>query len=349
MSNPNPSEPGSPGPFGAQHIDHSVLPAATEALPRGLSPMLATPGPLPHGEGWGYELKWDGIRALIGIDGSGMRIESRRGNDATTSYPELAALAEKLEGHAVLLDGEIVAFDEVGRPSFNRIQYRIGVFGNESLVRSRTNPVVLAIFDVLHLDGHSTRNLPYRDRRRLLDLLGFGEPGPAWRLSTVHTGGDSLLAATKAQDLEGVVAKRMDARYSPGVRSPYWVKVKNLTIDEFVIGGWMPGEGRREGHIGALLLGLPESDTPDAPLRWIGKVGTGFTDAELGLLFRTLEPLRQPTNPFVNDPGEKTAVFVTPRVSCRVEYREWTETNTLRFPSYKGLVHRGPNRETGDA
>ena len=300
--------------------------------------MLASPGPLPIGPGWGYELKWDGVRALVGFDGTDLRIESRRGIDGTASYPELAAIAARLEGHQVLLDGEIVAFDEGGRPSFNRIQHRIGVYGTETLLRSRENPVVLAVFDLLHLDGHSTRSLPYTDRRRLLDLLGFDEPGPAWRLSTMYADGEVLLDATKAQDLEGVIAKRLDASYTPGARSPYWVKVKNLTIDEFVIGGWVPGEGRRDGHIGALILGLPETDGPGAPLRFVGKVGTGFTDAELTILHGVLAPLRQPGRPFTIDPGERTAQWVTPSRSCRVEYREWTAQGTLRFPSYKGLV-----------
>ena len=320
----------------ADRVDESAPPI--EALPRGLAPMLASPGPLPTGPSWGYELKWDGVRALVGFDGTDLRIESRRGIDGTASYPELTALRERLDGHQILLDGEIVAFDESGRPSFNRIQHRIGVYGTESAMRSRENPVVLAIFDVLHLDGHSTRSLPLADRRRLLDLLGFDEPGPAWRLSTVHDDGVALLAATQAQDFEGVIAKRLDARYAAGVRSPHWIKVKNLTLAEFVIGGWVPGEGRRTGHIGALVLGLPETDEPDAPLRFVGKVGTGFTDAELGVLRAVLEPLRQHARPFVTDPGERTAQWVTPRVSCRVEFREWTVQGTLRFPSYKGLV-----------
>ena len=321
-------------------MERAPLPVGMEPLPRGLTPMLAGPGPLPHGEGWGFEFKWDGVRALIGIDAAGMRIESRRGNDVTASYPELAPLAAAMEGHAVLLDGEIVAFDG-GRPSFSRIQQRIGVLGPEALARSRENPVVLAIFDVLHLDGHSTRSLPYRDRRRLLDLLGLDQPGPSWRLSVVHTDGAALLAATKEQDLEGVIAKRMDSRYTTGIRSPHWVQVKNVTIDEFVIGGWEPSEGRREGHIGALLLGTPESDRPDAALRWVGRAGTGFTDRELVRLHEVLDPLRRPTSPFLNSPTGPTGrntVYVEPRVRCRVAYREWTPQRMLRAPSYKGLV-----------
>ena len=313
---------------------------STEPFPRGLSPMLASPGPLPTGDGWRYEIKWDGVRALIGIDGPNatMRIESRRGNDATATYPELAPLAERLADHSILLDGEIVAFDDVGRPNFNRIQQRIGVFGADAALRATQLPVVLAIFDILHLDGSSTRNLPYLQRRRLLELLDLDEPGPTWRLSSVHDDGQTLLAATKAADLEGVIAKKADAPYQPGIRSRYWVKAKNLTIDEFVIGGWVPGDGRREGHIGALLLGIAESDEPGAPLRWAGKVGTGWNDAELARIQAVLGPLRRTTRPFVNDPGEKIVVWVEPRQNCRVEYREWTVQGTLRFPSYKGMV-----------
>ena len=302
--------------------------------------MLATPGPLPHGADWRYEIKWDGVRALVGIDSAAdtLRIESRRGNDVTATYPELRALGERLGDHDVLLDGEIVAFNEAGRPSFNRIQQRIGVFGADAKFRASQIPAVLAIFDILHLDGSSTRGLPYLQRRRLLELLDLSEPGPAWRLSSVHDDGDSLLAATKQADIEGVIAKKADAPYQVGTRSRYWIKVKNLTIDEFVIGGWVPGEGRREGHIGALLLGIPESDDPAAPLRWAGKVGTGWNDDELARMQAVLEPLRRPTRPFTNDPGEKIVVWVEPRQTCRVEYREWTEQGTLRFPSYKGMV-----------
>jgi bifunctional non-homologous end joining protein LigD len=160
-------------------------------------------------------------------------------------------------------------------------------------------------------------------------------------LSSVHDDGEQFLEATRAADLEGIVAKRRDSTYAAGQRSPAWVKVKNLTTDEFVIGGWVPGEGRRESMIGALLLGVVSSDDATAPLTWVGKAGTGFSMAELERLHALLAPDRMTESPFANDPGERSAVFVASRHRCRVEYREITKDGILRFPSYKGLVVEG--------
>lgn len=317
-----------------------------EALPFALTPMLASIGPLPTGANWVYELKWDGVRALVAHDttalvGRRMRIWSRNGNVVTETYPELAALADVLAEHDVVLDGEIVAFDDAGRPSFNRIQERLGVKASDAIIRARINPVVFVAFDLLHLDGLSTRSLPWRSRRALLEQLGL-DVGQNWRLSTVHDDGAELHEATRAADLEGVLAKRVDAPYSAGLRSLAWIKVKNLTTDEFVIGGWVPGDGRRQSMIGALLLGLPTSDAPDSPLRWVGRAGTGFSMRELERLHELLEPDLTAVSPFVNDPGEKAAMFVGSRHCCRVEYREMTKDGILRFPSYKGLVVATP-------
>lgn len=317
----------------------------TEPLPPDLRPMLATAGPLPTGAGWVFEVKWDGVRAILTNRADGIRIVTRNGHDVTTSFPELAGIAEVLEGHRVVLDGEIVALDGAGRPSFSKLQERLGVHGHEAERRSRTNPVALIVFDLLHLDGFSTRGLALGDRRRLLEQLDL-PAGPQWRLSDQHPDGQALLDATKAVDLEGVLAKKADSVYLPGQRTTAWVKVKNLTIDEFVIGGWLPGTGRRDEMIGALLLGVAESDEPGAHLRYIGRAGTGFTMAELDRLVSLLSPLITDISPFANDPGERTAVYVTPLVRCRVEYREWTPQGILRHPSYKGLV-AGPGGAPG--
>lgn len=309
-----------------------------------MRPMLATVGPLPTGDGWVHELKWDGVRALVAIEGGTIRITSRNGNDITGTFPELSGLATTLGDHAVLLDGEIVAFDASGKPAFGRIQERLGVQGHHASIRARANPVVMVLFDVLHLDGFSTRSLPLRDRRRLLEQLDFGS-ATNWRTSDQHDDGRQLLDATKGADLEGVVSKRLDAPYLPAARSTSWIKVKNLTVDEFVIGGWVPGEGANGRRIGALLLGVPEHDGRDAPLRFIGRAGTGFTMAEIDRLFALLAPDRTAQTPFVNDPGEPRARYVTSRHNCRVEYREWTTQGILRFPSYKGLVLDPHNSE----
>ena len=136
------------------------------------------------------------------------------------------------------------------------------------------------------------------------------------------------------------MAKRTDTPYRPGVRSSTWIKIKHNTVDEFVIGGWVPGEGRREQAIGALILGLRSGSEPHSRLTFVGKVGTGFTAAELDRIYGLLKPLQQATRPFIQDPGERTAVWVEPTESCRVEFHEWTPAGIVRFPSYKAMVPR---------
>jgi bifunctional non-homologous end joining protein LigD len=299
--------------------------------------MLATAGTLPIGEGWVFEVKWDGVRAIVDNSAAAVRLVSRNGNDVTATFPELEGLADVLHGHRLALDGEIVALDDSGRPSFSKLQERLGVTGAEARRRARGNPVALILFDLLHLDGFSTRGLPLRDRRALLTQLEL-PAGAQWRFSDQHADGKALLEATKAIDLEGVIAKKAESMYLPGQRTTAWVKVKNVSADEFVIGGWLTGNGRREHMIGALMLGVPETDDPEARLRYVGRAGTGFTVAELERLHALLAPSRSTTSPFVNDPHERGAVFVTPRLRCRVEYREWTPQGILRHPSYKGLV-----------
>ncbi len=310
-------------------------------MPYDLAPMLATQGVLPEGGDWVYEVKWDGVRGLIAIDASSptpIRVTTRLGNDATGAYPELRSLPDMLGDTAVLLDGEIVAFDQ-GKPSFGKIQERIGVRGRDAEARALMNPVVFVIFDILHLNGHSTRSLPQRNRRALLEQLPL-DAGRSWRLSSVYDDGGMLFDSTRAADLEGIVAKRSDAPYRPGVRSSAWIKIKHNTVGEFVIGGWVPGEGRREQAMGALILGLRSGNDPHSPLTFVGKVGTGFTAAELDRIHDLLKPLRQPTRPFIQDPGERTAVWVEPTESCRVEFHEWTHAGIVRLPSYKGMVKR---------
>lgn len=302
-------------------------------------PMLATPGSLPVGDDWSYEVKYDGIRALIGVDDSGaVTITSRAGNDITTTFPELHAIGAALDGSTATLDGEIVAMGDDGLPSFHRLQERLGVFGADAGRRAAGNPVVFMIFDLLELNGLPTTELPLHSRRALLGRLGDLAQGTNWRRVAEYEDGPALAALTRATGLEGVVAKRIDSRYVGGQRSPNWIKVRNLTTDEFVIGGWVPGEGRRLRTIGALLLGVPENDEPDSPLRWSGKVGTGLTDAALDELHLLLAPDVIGKRPFTNDPGERTAVYVRPRHRCLVEYREWSPSGVLRFPSWRGLV-----------
>jgi bifunctional non-homologous end joining protein LigD len=305
-----------------------------EPMPERMEPMLATTGSLPaDDDGWAYEIKWDGVRAIGFVDAGRLRLQARSGRDVTSRYPELRPLGEALAGREAILDGEVVAFDE-GRPSFQKLQGRMHL-ASESAIRrlSRTEPVTYVIFDLLFLDGRSLLSLPYVERREELGALGLD--GPTWQAPAHHVGdGEAMLAVTRAQQLEGIIAKRLDCPYTPGRRSAVWVKVKNLTSADVVIGGWLPGEGGRTGRLGAIVVGEPDAD---GVLRYAGRVGTGFTEAELIRLGGLLEPLAREDSPFVGTQPPKATRFVEPRLVARVDFTERTRTGTLRQPSYKGL------------
>jgi bifunctional non-homologous end joining protein LigD len=310
-----------------------------EPMPEGVKPMAATlvrdiPG---DDESWGYEIKWDGIRAIAYCEIGRMRLESRTLRDITATYPELRALAGELGSIDAVLDGEIVAFDDDGNPSFERLQGRMNL-ASESAVRRRMadTPVTYMLFDVLYLEGRVLLDLPYTERRERLEDLGL--EGPHWQTPTYHRGdGNKLLNLTRQRNLEGLVAKRLDSRYLPGRRTRAWLKVKNLTGQELVIGGWLPGQGRRSGTIGALLVGYYEEEDGERHLRYAGRVGTGFTDAELDRLAGLLEPLRRKMSPFGGRQPPREAVFVEPDLVAEVAFREWTRARTLRAPVYKGI------------
>ena len=305
-----------------------------EPMPDRLTPMLAKSGKLPRDEEkWGFEVKWDGIRTVLFCDHGHMSLQGRNFTDFTPRYPEVRELARELGARRVILDGEVVAFDEQGRPSFERLQSRMHL-GSDSAVKRRMRdiPATYIAFDLLYLDGHSTTSLTYEERRELLDALEL--EGPAWRAPDYHRGeGTALLAATKELGIEGVIAKRLDSTYDSGRRSSAWIKVKNVCEQDVVIGGWAPGEGKRSGRVGALATGLME----DGKLSYVGKVGTGFTDRTLAILERELKPLRRDTSPFEGRQPPKGTIFAEPRLVARVELREWTKSNTMRAPSFKGL------------
>jgi bifunctional non-homologous end joining protein LigD len=317
---------------------------AREPLPPHMAPMLAraetrSPPTLPDDERWGYEVKWDGIRALLWSDHGHVRIESRTQREITARYPELRALGRALGAHELLLDGELVALDERGRPSFERLQSRMNVEGDAAIRRAvRAQSVSYMVFDLLHLDGRSLCDLPYERRRTLLEQLAL--EGPAWRTPRFHRGGgQALLEATREQGLEGVVAKRLDSRYEPGRRSGAWRKLRNRRRQELVIGGWTEGEGAREGRVGALLLGAHER--PGGPLRYAGRVGSGFSDATLDDLRARLEPLRRTRSPFRIEPGgarpPRGARWVAPQLVAEVELTDVTRDGLVRQGAFKGL------------
>ena len=308
--------------------------SAREPMPEHVVPMLARLGDLPAKDsGWAYEIKWDGVRAIAYSEPGRLRLESRNLNDITAQYPEVRPLNRALSSHTAVLDGELVAFDADGRPSFERLQQRMHLTG-EAQVRRRAKdyPVVYVVFDLLHLDGHSLMDLPYTERRERLEALGLD--GPAWQTPSHNVGGGKrLLDATAKQGLEGIMAKRLDCPYEPGKRASHWIKVKTKQRQELVIGGWLPGEGRRSGELGALLLGYHE----DGEFRFAGKVGTGFGEKELRMLAEKLAPLERDTSPFTGKQPQKAARFAEPKLVAEIEFTEWTKDGMLRHPSYKGL------------
>jgi bifunctional non-homologous end joining protein LigD len=322
--------------------------AARESMPENVVPMLAKLSTLPNDDdGWAYEIKWDGVRAVAYCQPGRIRLESRNLNDLTAQYPEIRGLVRNLGAHEAVLDGEIVAFDDQGRPSFERMQQRMHQT-SESVIRrrSKSTPVTFMIFDLLYLDGRSLMDETYAGRRELLEELGL--QGAHWQVpASVEGDGAGLLAASAEQGLEGLVAKRVDSRYEPGKRPGTWIKVKNTARQELVIGGWLPGEGRRAQRLGALLVGFYETAEDGEPqLRFAGRVGTGFREKDLNALKERLEPLQRSRSPFgAGGKPPKGAVFVEPELVAEVEFSEWTRERMLRHPSYKGLREDKDPRE----
>ncbi len=264
-----------------------------------------------------------------------MRLTSANGKDATASFPELADLGHALGVRSAVLDGEVVAFDADGRPDFGRLQRRMHVSNpRQAAERAAAVPAVLMLFDVLSLDGNDVTGLPLVERRELLDALV--EPGPHWQVPAVHDDGAALLEAADVAALEGIVAKRRDSIYRPGSRTKDWVKVKVRRRQEFVVGGWAPGEGGRAGRIGGLLVGYHDTEG-GGPLRYAGRVGSGLTDREIEVLAAqfaaTADCPFEPPPPTLHRRG---AVWVEPSVVVEVAFAEWTGDGRLRHPSYCG-------------
>ncbi|QYN40505.1 non-homologous end-joining DNA ligase [Pseudonocardia sp. DSM 110487] len=298
--------------------------------------MLATAGEPRAGAEWSFEFKWDGVRAVTAVAGDRIRAQSRRGNEVTAGYPELTDLVELLDGRPVLLDGELVAFDEDGRPDFGTLQHRMHVRSPDPQLVERI-PVSYIVFDLLYLDGESLLGDTYDRRRALLEELGIAGrrvqvPPPA-----VGVSGAQLLEVARAHGLEGVVGKRRASRYEPGRRSAAWIKTALLHTQEVVIGGWTAGEGRRAENIGALLLGAYDGN---GSLRYLGHVGTGFTEAALRSLLVELRSREQPGSPFdeeVPRDEARKARWVRPELVGEVVYRVLTKEGRLRHAAWRGL------------
>ncbi|MEH3089301.1 MAG: ATP-dependent DNA ligase [Microbacterium arborescens] len=314
--------------------------AAAEAT----APMLAVsaaPGPAGAAANrWGpwVEFKWDGIRAIAHWDGKRMRLRARSGTDITDRYPELTAAGVELGlgPEPLVLDGEIVALDTAGRPSFPLLQNRMHLTKKREIARERERiPVDYFVFDLLRSGATDTTRLPLRERRALLERAAGAAAAPL-SVPPVTDDLDAALAAARELNLEGAVVKDPASPYRPGVRSEEWLKVKLTRTQDVVVGAIRPGKGARRGGIGSLLLGIPEDD---GTLRYAGRVGSGFSDAELARLTAVLEPLRVADDPFTGIPAADAsdALWVRPEVVGEVEFAEFTPGGILRHARWRGL------------
>ena len=297
-----------------------------------LAPMLATHGSVAKltAAQWAFEAKWDGYRLLVDADHGELRLRSRSGRDLTEEFPQLRSLATGLGDHHAVLDGEVVALNASGVPSFSEMQNR-----------ARATRIEFRAFDLLYLDGRSLLRAKYRDRRKLLETLGSA--GGLNVPDLLSGDGAAALEYSREQQWEGVIAKKRDSTYQPGRRSASWIKDKYWNTQEVVIGGWRAGEGGRTSGIGSLLMGIPADDG----LHFAGRVGTGFTERDLASLKKTLEPLQTDESPFnarLSGPDAKGVTFVEPTLVGEVRYSEWTSDDRLRQPSWRGLR---PDKEPG--
>ena len=290
-------------------------------------------------ETWAYEMKWDGIRALVRVGDDGPRLQSRNGNDLTASYPEivdaLAAADPPLSG--AVLDGEIVAFGPGGAPDFGLLQHRMGLTGaREIAAAARRAPAHLLVFDLLARTGDDLRDRPYTARREALEALDIGDrPGAVVQVPPAFDGTlDEAVADSLERGLEGVIAKRRLSPYRRG-RGSSWVKIKHQRTQDVVVCGWCPGRGSRAGSIGSLVVAVHR----DEGLSYAGRVGTGFTEAALDRLVEVLAPLEIDESPLPVVPPEvaRIARWVTPQVVGEVSFAEWTAGGHLRHASWRGV------------
>ncbi|RCK68633.1 ATP-dependent DNA ligase [Desertihabitans brevis] len=321
-------------------------PADTEDAPAplpALSPMMASS---PRGRtaaftetgDWVFEMKWDGVRALVAVDADGAQLTSRRGLAMSATYPELARDLAALAGRRVVLDGEVVALDEQGRPSFERLQHRINLTRPSDISRAMTStPVQLLLFDLLVLDGEPVVDRPLEERRTALEELVQGTAGLGPRVQVPPVLGqdfETAMEVSRGLGGEGLVAKRCGSRYTPGLRSEQWMKVKNIRTQDVVVVGWTEGRNGRTGEIGALVLAVQGEDG----LHYVGKVGSGFSQRSLREAAGLLEPLARAEAPVGDVPRADAAGvhWVDPLLVGEVHYMDWTDVRRLRHPTWRG-------------
>jgi len=302
-------------------------------VPKALSPMLPVPARRPPaGPGWTFEFKWDGLRALAFVEGGRVVLRSRRGRSIGAAYPETGELGSLLGARRAILDGEVVALDERGRPSFERLQERLNVASARRVAAAaRRVPVTYLLFDVCYLDGRSLLAEPYLRRRALLEELGIAGAAAAVPADAGRDG-EAALAVAREAGIEGVVAKRDDSSYEPGRRSRAWVKVRDVRTQEVVVAGYTPGEAGRAGTIGALVLAVQGA----AGLEYVGRVGSGMSEEARRELVRRLERLATGA-PVRGAPPDVAVRWVEPSLVGEVEFARWTRAGRLRHPAWRGL------------
>jgi bifunctional non-homologous end joining protein LigD len=314
----------------------AAVPAPPPAPAPDFSPMLAGAGTTAdlRGLDWQFELKWDGIRAIIVGDEDRIRLISRNGNDVSASYPELTDRKCWPE-RSFTADGEIVAVGPSGRPDFGLLQTRMKLTKAADVAKARAaTPVRLMVFDLLSDAGEDLRRMPLRKRRARLDELPWPAGGPVQLSEVLDHDVEDLLASAKELGLEGIMAKRVDGRYVSGGRTKSWLKLKFERTQEVVVGGWRPGKGSRQGSVGSLLVGIPEGNK----LRYVGRVGSGFSDRELTELRLQMDSLSRKTTPFTDVPAADAADarWVTPGLVGEVTFGDWTGAGKLRHPVWRG-------------
>lgn len=312
-------------------------PSAPADFPEPVRPMLASPAvPADIGEesDWAFEMKWDGVRVLAYLADHRVRLQSRKGRDETATYPDLIGDLAAIDCRDAVLDGEIVVLDPGGTPRFGLLQPRINLTRPGDIAAAAgQHPARLMLFDILQLNSTSLLRRPYDERRAILTDLVPARPES--RVQVPPTFDGDLAAAMETSRrlrLEGVVAKRRNSVYQPGRRTTAWLKLKHRLTQDVVVAGWRPGQGRRAGGVGSILVGVPTAEG----LRYVGRVGSGFDDAQLDRLDALVTELARPTNPMIGVPAEdaRDAHWIEPSLVAEVLYSEVTSAGKLRHPVF---------------
>lgn len=308
-------------------------------MPALIEPMLAVPSELPSDPaGYAFEWKWDGVRAMCyfrskSAGADRLTLRSRNQIDITSHYPELQPLSAALRCREAILDGEIVAMDDMGRPSFHLLQRRMHVCDPPPALRKAV-PVLYVLFDILYRDGQLLIDRPFCERRAILETVATD--GPFWQITSTHRdgAGATMLEAARQHGLEGVVAKRLDSRYEPGRRSSAWRKVKVIQRQEFVVGGWISEEGGRGERVGSMLLGYFDAA---GSLRYAGRIGTGLNDADHAMLLPLFRHKRRAKSPFADPVPGANVNFLAPALVVEVEFRRWSDGGRVQQGAFKGV------------